>query len=215
VTKVKGLHTLWLNIYPDKQALSALIKETFQLGFDSLKNFEKWSMHADLKPYDQVLEPWDYRSYERWEPPNEENELTLNCDEWLQENAQYQHLEDNIERLITKAMQHIDKQFERLEPILQDYWTNKQLGDFKILTDEGLKNPNELLPILLQRFVNQKDEFANFMPQTKDLGLLRVKFNELISALSPQPEHCRDKLKAILPKTIKSRIATIKKWMDE
>ena len=74
VTKVKGLNTLWLNIYPDKQALSALIKETFQLGFDSLKNFEKWSMHADLKPYDQVLEPWDYRSYERWEPPNEENE---------------------------------------------------------------------------------------------------------------------------------------------
>lgn len=78
-----------------------------------------------------------------------------------------------------------------------------------------MKNPNDLLPILLQRFVNQKDEFANFMPQTKDLGLLRVKFNELISALSPQPEHCRDKLKAILPKTIKSRIATIKKWMDE
>lgn len=48
VTKVRGLHALWLNIYPDKQDLSALIKETFQLGFDSLKNFEKWSMHADL-----------------------------------------------------------------------------------------------------------------------------------------------------------------------
>ena len=96
-----------------------------------------------------MLEPWDYRSYERWEPPNEENELTLNCDEWLQEKAEYQHLEEDIEELIAKAMEKIKKQFEKLEPILQDYWTNKQLGDFSILTDARLKNPTELLPILL------------------------------------------------------------------
>ena len=215
VTKVEGLNTLWLNIYPDKQDLSALIKETFQLGFDSLKNFEKWSMHADLQPYDRVLEPWDYRSYERWEPPNEENELSLNCDEWLQEKAEYQHLEEDIEELIAKAMQKIKKQFEKLEPILQDYWTNKQLGDFNILTDARLKNPTELLPILLQRFVNQKGEFANFIPPVKDLGLLRVSFNALVSALSPQPKNCLNKLKEILPKTIKARIETVKKWMEE
>jgi hypothetical protein len=125
VTKVRGLHALWLNIYPDEQDLSALIKDTFRLGFESLKNFEKWSMHADLKPYDQVLEPWDYRSYEKWEPPNEDDELSLNCDDWLQENAQYQHREENIDILINKAMYKIKKQFERLEPILEDYWTNK------------------------------------------------------------------------------------------
>ena len=86
VTKVRGLHKIWLSIQPDKQDLSALLNETFQLGFDSLKVFERWSMHADLKPYDSVLEPWDYRSYERWEPPGEQNELYLNCDEGLQEN---------------------------------------------------------------------------------------------------------------------------------
>ena len=85
---------------PDQHDLSTLLNETFQLGFDSLKVFERWSMHADLKPYDSVLEPWDYRSYERWEPPGEQNELYLNCDEALQENPQYQHLEENIEILI-------------------------------------------------------------------------------------------------------------------
>lgn len=124
VTKVRGIHKLWLSIYPDRQDLSSLINETFQLGFDSLKNFEKWSMHADLKPYDQVLEPWDYRSYARWEPPTEDNELYLNCDDWLQENPSYQHLEENIEVLITRAMQKIEHQYEKLEPILHEYWTN-------------------------------------------------------------------------------------------
>ena len=29
-------------------------------------NFERWGMHADLEIYDQVLEPWDYRSYDKW-----------------------------------------------------------------------------------------------------------------------------------------------------
>ena len=64
-------------------------------------------MHADLKPYDAVLEPWDYRSYERWEPPSEQNDMYLNCDEWLQENPQYQHLELDIDELIDQAMRKI------------------------------------------------------------------------------------------------------------
>jgi len=67
----------------------------------------------------------------------------------------------------------------------------------------------------LQRFVNQKDEFANFIPQSKDLGLLRVRFNELTSALSPQPKNCLNKLKEILPKMVKSRIEKIRRWMEE
>ena len=109
-TKVRDIHHLWLKVYPDKQVLASLIMETFKLGFDSLKNFERWSMHADLKPYDQVLEHWDYRCYERWEPP-QENELYLNCDDWIVENPAYQHLEDNIDILITKGMQNIEQQF--------------------------------------------------------------------------------------------------------
>jgi len=121
---VRGIHKLWLRVYPDKQDLSALLNETFQLGFDSLKSFEKWAMHVDLKPYDQVLEPWDYRSYARWEPPEEENERFLNCDDWLQGNPSYQHLAENVEVLIARAMKKVKSQFEKLEPVLHAYWTN-------------------------------------------------------------------------------------------
>jgi dynein heavy chain len=158
VTKVKNIHELWLNVYPDKHVLASLIMETFKLGFDSLKNFERWSMHADLKPYDQVLEHWDYRCYERWEPP-QENELYLNCDDWIVEHPAYQHLEENVEILINKGMDNVTQQFEQLELILHDYWINQQLGDFSAVLHERLKNPVELLPILLKRFVDQKDEF--------------------------------------------------------
>lgn len=73
-----------------------------------MRNFEKWACNAELKPYDNVLEPWDYRSYEKWEPPIEINEMYLNCDDWLQEKPEYIHLEENIEILINKAVKNID-----------------------------------------------------------------------------------------------------------
>lgn len=42
-------------------------------------------MHEELAVYDAVLESYDYRSYDKWEAPEEENELFLNCEEWLSE----------------------------------------------------------------------------------------------------------------------------------
>jgi dynein heavy chain, axonemal len=214
-TKVRGIHNLWLSVYPDQEDLVALLNETFQLGFDSLKNFEKWAMHADLKPYDRVLEPWDYRSYARWEPPTEDNQLYLNCDDWLQESPDYQHLEENVEALVTRAMQKIKRQYAKLEPVLHEYWTNQQLGDFSILTHDRLRSPTEVLPVLLQRLVDQKEAFKVFVPSHKDLGLLRVRFQDLKNALSPQPKLCLARLKEILPRMVRSRIEKVKEWMEE
>lgn len=211
---VEEIHKRWLRVYPDKQDLSALLNETFQLGFDSLKNFEKWAMHADLKPYDQVLEPWDYRSYARWEPPAEENERFLNCDDWLQENPSYQHLEADLDWLVTQAFSNIRHQYAALEPVLHEYWTYSQLG-LRLLVDERLKNPTVLLPVLLRRLVEQKEEFKDFVPAVKDLGLLRVRFTQLKDALAPQPVQTLAKLQTMLPKMVRSRMEAIRQWMEE
>jgi hypothetical protein len=173
---VRNLNKLWLSTYPDERDLGALLHETFKEGFKSLKNFEKWAMHADLKPYDQVLEPWDYRSYAKWEPPSEDNLLYLDCEDWLLEDASMQHLRTNVDCLVARAMKQVKKQYEKLEPVLQEYWTYQQVGDFSILREEKLKNPTEFFPIVLQRLVDQKEEFKSFMPESKDLGLLRVRF---------------------------------------
>lgn len=69
--------------------------------------------------------------------------------------------------------------------------------------------------MVLQRLVSQKEEFKGFMAAQKDLGLLRVRFSDLKSALSPQPKQCLLKLKEILPKMVKGRIEGIRRWMDE
>lgn len=212
---MRDIHRLWLRISPDKQALSTLLTETFRAGFDCLRHFEKWAMHADLKAYDQVLEPWDYRCYARWEPPLEENGRFLNCDGWLLEDPSYQHLAEDVDHLLDQALSKVQRQLAAIEPVLHEFWTYSSLGDLSILTNERLKNPTELLPVLLQRLVEQKDEFKTFMPAFKDLGLLRVQFSGLIDGLSPQPEGILRKLQGMLPRMVRARMEVVRLWMEE
>ena len=75
------------------------------------------------------------------------------------------------------------RKLEEFEPLLVEYWVNKQI-DFDRVTDEKLKNSIEILPILLQRFVHQKNLFENFIPPEKDLGLFRMKFTHLKDSLT-------------------------------
>lgn len=162
-----------------------------------------------------MLEPWDYRSYEKWDPPTEESEKFLNCGEWLQGESEYIHLEEDIDRRLGQAMQKVEEQFERFEPLLQQYWANEQRGDYKIVAHERLKNPTEVLPVLLERLKDQNEEFADYIPTDKDLGLLRVSFENIRKVLTPEPKACIKKLEGILPKMVKRRIEKCRTWMQE
>jgi hypothetical protein len=68
---------------------------------------------------------------------------------------------------------------------------------------ERLKNPTEVLPVLLERLKDQGEDFANSIPVDKDLGLLRVNFDNVRKVLTPQPKACIKKLELILPKMVK------------
>ena len=52
-----------------------------------MKHFERWSRHEDLLPYVKVLESWDDKVCDEWDPPDDNN---LNCDEWLIGNKLYE-----------------------------------------------------------------------------------------------------------------------------
>ena len=96
VQKFRNIHKLWLQTYPDKYDVSSLFSKSFKDGFDSLRNFEQWGMHKELARYDAVLEPWDHRSYDRWREL-EEDDLYLNCEEWLQDKDIYIRLDEQID----------------------------------------------------------------------------------------------------------------------
>ena len=57
-----------------------------------------------------------------------------------------------ISDLLDVAFDKVDVFYEQLEPFLHAFWENKQCGDFSIVRDENLRNPTEVIPLLLARF---------------------------------------------------------------
>jgi len=50
---------------------------------------------------------------------------------------------------LTLAFDNVNIFYAQLEPFLQAYWENKQLGDYNIVLDDRLKNPIEVIQLLL------------------------------------------------------------------
>ena len=147
-------------------------------------------MNDELQKYDSILEPWDYRSYDReWKAPSEENQLYLNSDESLMDNYTYIHYEDILSKLIKDGMDKVYLQFAAIEPFMVQYWVNQQIEEagyyYQKLNNEALMNPVELLPYFLQRYTTQQKNWEEFFPADKDLGMIRVKFEALKKTLMP------------------------------
>ncbi len=137
----------------------------------------------------RVLESWDDRVCEgEWEPPDD---YRLRCDEWLQDNYWFINLDFIIDRYLSTAFFNVKTFFKRLEPFLQGYWENKRLLlDFDRgldcqLANENLCNPLDVIPALLQRFIDQRTDSENMIPPHLDLGLLRLSLDPLKQILAP------------------------------
>lgn len=176
-------------------------------------NFEKWSMHSELAVYDSVLEPWDYRSYDKW--AREEDEDTyLNCDEWLDDEYDFKFHEEHMKELVDQAVEKVRTQLLKFEPLLLDYWVNAQT-DLSLLTNERLANPTDVLPLLLERFFAQKKMYETYIPVEKALGLLNVKFQQVKDALVVSPRGIIAEIKKELPLNLIKRVSFCLTWMNK
>lgn len=86
---------------------------------------------------------------------------------------------------------------------------------FEVVVDPKLKNPTDVLPMLLQRFLDQKFQFENFIPMRKDIGILTINFAEVKEALMPNPSKCLAMLRGLLPLTVKRRVQDCARWINE
>lgn len=62
---------------------------------------------------------------------------------------------------------------------------------------------------------NQAEDFDNYLPEVKDLGLLKIELHKVKNELKPNPKKIFEKLSRMLPKEIKSRLNTKKEWLLE
>jgi len=209
-TKVKDIHKVWLRVEPAKEEFVGLINECFTEGLECLKHFERWSRHEDLDPYQKVLESWDDKVCDVWETPDDN---FLNCEEWLNDTEEYNSQEKMIKNYMELAFIQVDRVFERFAPYLHQFWENKRCGDFAIVEDERLRNPTEMIDLLLRRFETQKEEFED-IKSNLEVGMLIIHFKDIKSELVPNPKQCLERMKKILPAMTRFRINECKDWMQ-
>lgn len=94
------------------------------------------------------------------------------------------------------------------------YYDNLNIN-YDIVMDERLKNPQEVIPELLKLINKQIDDFDNYLPESKDLGLLRIDFSKIKQKLKPNPKDVFDRLRKELPLAIKRRILNKKQWLND
>jgi dynein heavy chain len=204
-----NIHKLLVKMNPSKTSFIELLDESINQGYLSLKSIERWSRHGELLKYVKVLESWDDKVCDEWDPPDENY---LDCDSWLDSEELRVDQKKIINEYMEDAFGKADRYITNFKPYLQVYYDNLNI-DYHIILHEKLKNPQEVLPELLKRLNKQIDDFDNYLPEVKDLGLLRIDFTKIKQKLKPNPKEVFDKIKKDFPFIIKERIRAKKDWL--
>src|SRR5690606_29373111 len=126
-----------------------------------------------------------------WDPPDDNY---LDCDSWLEDEPIKTYQYSTIQSFMNKAFEKADKYISNFQPFLQKYHDNLNIN-FEVILHENLKNPQEVIPELLRMLNKQIEDFDNFLPDNKDLGLLKIDFHKVKQKLKPNPKEIFDKLK--------------------
>lgn len=204
-----NIHKLWIKLDPTKTNFIELLDESINQGYASLKVIERWSRSEELDKYAKVLESWDYKVCDEWEPPDDNH---LDCDSWLESEELRVDQKKIIHEFMDDAFDKADKYITNFKPYLQIYYDNMHIN-YDIILHEKLKNPQEVIPELLKRLNQQIDDFDNYLPESKDLGLLRIDFKKCKQKIKPSPKEVFDKVKKEFPLVIKRRIMSKKNWL--
>ena len=83
---VPNIQKYWLQMKPSANDYIQSVINCFSEGLECIKNFKRWSKHADLQPYADALEEWDDIVGDVWEEHDDEH---LNPFSWVSENLYY------------------------------------------------------------------------------------------------------------------------------
>ena len=65
------IHEIWIKLDPNKSSFIDLLEESLNQGYANIKSIERWSRHGELLKYVNVLESWDDKVCDSWDPPDD------------------------------------------------------------------------------------------------------------------------------------------------
>ena len=205
------IYEIWIKLDPNKNSFIDLLEESITQGYANIKSIERWSRHGELLKYVNVLESWDDKVCDSWDPPDDNY---LDCTSWLDDEVLMKDRSQIIRDHVNQAFGKIERYLMNFQPFLQKYYDNQNLK-FDVIMHPNLKNPLEVLPELLKMLNEQSDDFDNYLPEGKDLGLLKVNFHKVKNQLKPNPKKTFERIKKELPAVIRLRLNQEKQWLSD
>jgi hypothetical protein len=103
---VPNISDHWLQMTPSSKDYIKEVVKCFEEGLECITNFKRWSKHADLTPYADVLEDWDDKIGDKWEEHDEEN---LNPFSWINENKIYLEQKEMVRDIVEGSFDKVKR----------------------------------------------------------------------------------------------------------
>ncbi len=208
VPKIVGL---WLNLKPSKEAFVEVLCGCFRDGLKVVESFERWSKHDELTPYANALEQWDELVGGNWDEPenNSVDPKVYICDQEI-----FQSKESKIRTVISSAYEKGFLFLNEFKEYLHDYWANDR-ADFNLLLNDRVQRPVETLTSALKLFGIQKQKFLDQIPETCNLGILKIDCSAGRKALLPSPVVATRKIEELATVAMRSRLEEVRAWITQ
>lgn len=76
-----------------------------------------------------------------------------------------------IKDYLDNSFKNIEQYMKNFNKYLEKVYDNENIN-YELLIHEKLKNASEVISLILKRFHFQKEEFEEYLPERKDIGLL-------------------------------------------
>ena len=206
VPKIVGL---WLDLKPGKEEFIEVLCACFRDGLKVVESFERWSKHDELTPYANALEQWDELVGGNWDEP-ESNSVDPKV--YICEQESFQSKETRLRTIVSSAY---DKGFSFLvqfKEFLHDFWADDR-ADFNLLLHDRVLRPVETLTSALKLFGLQKQKFLDKIPETCNLGILKIDCSATRKALLPSPVVATRKIEELANVAMRTRLQEVRGWI--
>eukprot|EP01022_Parablepharisma_sp_SALTPOND_P016111 TRINITY_DN2328_c0_g1_i1.p1 TRINITY_DN2328_c0_g1~~TRINITY_DN2328_c0_g1_i1.p1 ORF type:complete len:2092 (+),score=299.17 TRINITY_DN2328_c0_g1_i1:7740-14015(+) len=207
--EVPEIVSFWLDLKPGRAQLTEIITNCINDGLKTLGNFERWSRHDELTIYADALEEWDEIVGGNW---NEPESNFLDPMDYIGEQDIHRSKDLVLGQIVASAYKKAFEFLKVFRKYLHAYWENER-ADLSLLLHDRVLKPVETLTNSLRRFEYQKKKFLDKIPESCNLGILKIDCSATRKTLLPCPVVAMKKIEGLATTVIRARLEEVKAWM--
>ncbi len=184
----------WLKISPEVEDIADTMKACVSQMLHMVKQYERHSKNENLHPYASVLEEWDEKVADKWEIAEDKH---LSCEDILQDEKDFQERDEIVNRHMLRLQENLNSYLVLFDISLLKFWRYSRIP-WNLVTDQQLREPVDVLTLLVKQIKSHKEEFGFRIPGKADLGFCKLNLQKIKDKMCSAPSQALKKLNHIM-----------------